>query len=117
MDLDPLATVRETRVSLAEWLDMARKLPDPSAHPQETVPKLAAQIETVNSALRSASSALTATDEWKREVAAYADVLRELRARLGNFEMALRIRQSQTRGARSNLHAVRSWSDLAKSIG
>ena len=117
MDRDPLATVREARLSMTQWLDAARKLPDPSAYPPETVPKLASQIESVNSALRTASSALSGTDEWKRELAAYADVLRELSARLNNFEMALRIRRNQTSGARAGLNAVRSWSDLAKSIG
>jgi len=117
MDRDPLATVRDVRVSMAQWLVAARKLPDPNAYPPETVPKLTAQIEAVNCALRSASSALTGTDEWKCELAAYAEVLRELRARLNNFEMMLRIRQNQTRGAQANLTAARSWSDLAKSIG
>lgn len=102
---------------MAQWLEAARKLPDPSAHPSETVPKLASRIEAVNSALTAASSGLAGTDEWKREIAAYADVLRELRARLNNFEMTLRIRQNQRRGAQGSLSAVRSWSDLAKSIG
>lgn len=117
MDRDSLSAVREARVLMTQWLDAARKLPDPSAHPADTVPKLAAQIEAVNSALQSAPAALAASDEWKWEIAAYADVLRELRARLSNFEMALRIRQSQASGARANLTAARSWSDLAKSIG
>ncbi len=117
MDRDPLVTIREARVSMARWLEAARKLPDPSAHPPEAVPKLASQIESVDRALRGASPALAASHEWKREVAAYAEVLRELRERLENFEMALRIRQAQTRNVRANLNGVRSWSDLAKSIG
>jgi hypothetical protein len=102
---------------MAQWLEIARKLPDPSAYPPETVPRLASQIESVNSALKTVSSGLTGTDEWKREIAAYAEVLRELRARLNNFEMTLRMRQNQRRGAQGNLNAARSWSDLAKSIG
>jgi hypothetical protein len=117
MDGDSLATLREMRVSIAQWLDTARKLPDPASHPPETARKLASQIESVNSALRTASPALTASEEWKQEVAVYVEVLRELHARLGNFELALRIRQNQTRGAQASLSAVRSWSDLAKSIG
>ncbi|HKV47574.1 MAG TPA: hypothetical protein VJN69_05740 [Candidatus Acidoferrales bacterium] len=117
MDRDPLVRLREARVWMAQWLEVARKLPDPSAHPPETVPELASRIESVGFALRSASSGLAVTDEWKREIAAYTDVLRELRARLSNFEMTLRIRQNQRRGAQGSLSAVRSWSDLAKSIG
>lgn len=117
MDRNPLDKLREARVSMVQWLEAARKLPDPSAYPPETVPKLALQIELVNSALQAASSGLAGTDEWKREVAAYAEVLRELRARLNNFAMTLRIRQNQRRDAQSSLNAVRSWSDLAKSIG
>lgn len=117
MDRDPLDKLREARVSMAHWLEAARKLPDPSTYPPETVPKLASQIESVNFALRSASSGLTGTDEWKREIAAYAEVLHELRARLNNFAMTLRIRQHQRRDAQGSLNAVRSWSDVAKSIG
>lgn len=114
---NPLATIREVRVSLTEWLDAARKLADPGSHPPGTVQKIAAQIQTVNSALQAASPALTASDEWKCEVAAYKQILRELGARLGNFEMALRIRHNQMRTARNHLGAARSWSDLAKHIG
>jgi hypothetical protein len=114
---DPLITIREVRLSLTEWLDAARKLPDPGSQPRGSIQKIAAQIQSVNSALQAAPPELSGTDEWKREIAAYKEILRELRARLGNFEMALRIRHHQMRDARANLGAARSWSDLAKHIG
>jgi hypothetical protein len=117
METDPLRTIREVRAFLTRWLDSVRKLPDPSAQPPGTVQKLAGQIQLVTVALREASPALLASDEWKNEIAAYTEMLRELRARLGNFELALRIRQNQMRGKRANLGIVRSWSDLAKHIG
>lgn len=114
---NPLATIRKVRISLTEWLDAAHKLPDPGSHPPGTVQKIAAQIQSVNAALQSASPALTASEEWKREIVAYKQILRELSARLGNFEMALRIRHNQMRTACTRLGAARSWSDLAKHIG
>lgn len=114
---DPLSIIREVRLSLTEWLDAAHKLPDPGSHPSGTVRKIAAQIQSVSIALQVAPSALTASEEWKREIAAYKQILRELGARLGNFEMALRIRHNQMRSARTTLGAARSWSDLAKHIG
>jgi hypothetical protein len=117
MNREPLQTVREARVWLTAWLDSARKLPDPADQPRGTVKNISARIHLVTAALRDASPALAAAEDWKREIALYTEVLRELRARLGNFEMALRIRQNQMRGTRANLRIARSWSDLAKHIG
>lgn len=117
MRADPLSTIREARLCLAQWIEMARTMPDLSAQAPGTVQKLSGHIESVSRALSDAQSALTATEEWKNEIAAYTTILRELRARLANFEMTLRIRQNQVRGARANLRAARSWSDLAKYIG
>jgi hypothetical protein len=117
MAADPLRTIREVRDFLTHWLDSVRKLPDPAAQPRGTVQTIAGQIQLVSAALREASPALLATAEWKSEIAAYKEILSELRARLSNFELALRIRQNHMRGARANLGVVRSWSDLAKHIG
>jgi hypothetical protein len=114
---DPLSTVREARLCLTKWLDAVRTMPDPSAQGPDAVQQLSVHIEAVSRALNAAQPALTATEQWKSEIAAYTEILQELRARLANFEMTLRIRQNQVRGARANLRAARSWSDLAKYIG
>ncbi len=117
MERDPISVVREVRSSLAAWLDAAHKLPDPSSHPPGTVRRISEQIRRVDAALCAAGPALKSSDEWKQEIAEYSQILRELRARLGNFEMALRIRRDQVRGKHAKLSIARSWSDLAKHIG
>jgi hypothetical protein len=117
MQRDPLGVIRDVRSSLSEWLDAARKLPDPTAQPPGTVQKIAAQIQLVNAALREATPTVSASEEWKREIAAYTATPRELRVRLNNFEITLRIRHSQMRDANANIGIARSWSDLAKHIG
>ncbi len=117
MESDSLATIRQVRASLTSWLDAAFKLPDPTAQPPGTLKGISAQIELVGAALRSVSPAVSATQEWKTEIAAYAEILRELRARLANFEIALKIRRNQMHAARANLRIARSWADLAKHIG
>jgi len=43
--------------------------------------------------------------------------LRELRARLRNFEITLRIRSVQMAKKQAHLGAVHCWADLAKHIG
>jgi hypothetical protein len=117
MERDPITVIREVRASLTAWLEMAHKLPDPAAHPPGTVKNISEQIQLVNAALRAAGPALKSSDEWKREIAEYSQTLHQLRARLANFEMALRIRQDQVRGRHAKLSIARSWSDLAKHIG
>jgi hypothetical protein len=117
MERDPLRVVRDVRLSLTGWLDSVRTMPDPSDQPPGTVQKIAGLIRLVDTALRDAPAALAASAEWKRETAAYTEILLELRARLYNFEITLRIRHNQMRGARANLRVARCWSDLAKHIG
>lgn len=117
MENERLDVIRNVRLSLTKWLESARRVPDPSAQPRGIVKQLSAQIRMVDAALQGAPSSLTSTAEWKREVSAYADVLRELRARLNNFEITLRIHQNHMREAKTNLGVVRRWSDLAKQIG
>jgi hypothetical protein len=117
MERDPLSVLREVRASLDMWLEAARKLPDPSSQPPDTAQKLSEQIRLVSAALRDAPEGLSAGQEWKREIALYAETLRELRARLHNFEITLRIRHQQMREASANLGVARRWSDLAKHIG
>lgn len=114
---DSVPAIREVRAALTSWLDAARTLPDPASRPLATVRYLAAQVQRADVVLRNLTPFTSTTEEWKREAALYAETLRELRARLGNFEMALRIRHNQMRGAQAKLGIARSWSDLAKQIG
>jgi len=117
MPNDPLTVIREVHASLAAWLEEARKLPDPSAQPPDAVQTIGAQIELVNIALREATPAIAETPEWKKSVEAYSKTLHELRARLSNFEITLRIRQNQMRNTGTQIGVARSWSELAKHIG
>jgi hypothetical protein len=112
-----IAVIRAVRMTLTDWLDSVRALPDPALQPRGMVKNLSAQIHLADAALRDAPASITTTDEWKKELAAYAEVLREVRARLSNFEITLRIRQSHMRQTSASLGIIRRWSDLAKQIG
>ena len=54
---------------------------------------------------------------WRDELAAYAETLTQVRARLANFEIMLQIRRAQSANARTRIGAISSWADLAKHIG
>jgi hypothetical protein len=115
---DPkLEIVCEARKNFRLWLDQTRQSPDPASQPRGAMKGLAAHLRRVESALRDAPQDLTECDEWKQEVAQYAETLRELRARLRNFEITLQIRSVQMAKKQAHLGAVHSWADLAKSIG
>lgn len=74
-------------------------------------------MNRVDAALRDAPQTLKERDDWKREVAQYTETLNELRARLRNFEITLRIRGVQMAKKQAHLGAVHCWADLAKHIG
>jgi hypothetical protein len=117
MGREPLTVIREVRASLNMWLEAARKLADPSSQPPGAAQKLAEQIQLVNAALHDAPTATSGSEDWKQEIALYTETLRELRARLNNFEITLRIRHKHMRDASASLGIARSRSDLAKHIG
>jgi hypothetical protein len=113
----PLNVISEVRQTFRAWLDQVQSSPDPASQPAGELKRISEQLKRVDSALKKASPLLAASEEWKQEIANYADTLRELRARLGNFEITLRIRSSQMANKRAQFDAVRSWADLAKHIG
>ncbi|MGA8221456.1 MAG: hypothetical protein WB780_07345 [Candidatus Acidiferrales bacterium] len=113
----PLDVIREVRQFFRVWLDQVQSSPDPASQPAGELKRISEQLKRVDAALKQASPSLAASEEWKQEIATYADILRELRARLGNFEITLRIRASQMANKRAQFDAVRSWADLAKHIG
>ena len=112
-----LDIVRQVHHSLKNWLESVRKFPDPASQPPDLVDQIGQQLKLVDEAVRHAPPALTQGKEWQNELAAYKETLREVRARLANFEITLRIRQVQGNKARNQIDAIRSWSDLAKNIG
>ena len=113
----PLDVVRAVQASLEQWLESARKLADPTAQPSGTVEQLAAQILSVDEAIRSVTPAVAKSAEWKAAVESYVATLHEVRARLNNLEITLRIRQSQMRDAKTTVGAARSWLDLVRHVG
>ena len=51
------------------------------------------------------------------EIENYVATLQELRSRLGDFEIALRVQNAQMANKQAQLNALKSWVDLAKHIG
>jgi len=117
MPESPLEVIREVRQTFRDWLDQVKKSPDPASQLAGELKRISELLHRVDLALKDAPAALVATGEWKTELLDYAETLRELRARLGNFEITLRIRASQMANKKAQLDAVHSWADLAKHIG
>ena len=112
-----LDTLRGARQYFREWLDQTAKSPDPASQAPGTMKNISRRLKQTETALKEASPALAASEEWKQAVAEYTKTLRELRARLGNFEITLRIRGAQMAQKRTHLDAIHCWADLAKHIG
>lgn len=117
MNEPQMEVLREARVCFRAWLDQAQKSPDPASQSPIAMKTIAGNLALVESALKEASPALRANMEWKEEIVEYIGTLRELRARLSNFEITLRIRNVQMAQKHSQLSVVRSWADLARQIG
>jgi len=117
MSNSELETICEARRNFRRWLDQTRQSPDPASQPRGAMKGLAASLNRVEAVLRDAPQSVKAGDEWKNEVAQYTETLQELRARLRNFEITLRIRGVQMAKKQAHLGAVHCWADLAKHIG
>ena len=112
-----LETIGEARLNFRQWLEQTRQSPDPASQPRGAMKGLAANLNRVEAALRDVPEGVRGSDEWNQEIAQYAETLRELRARLRNFEITLQIRNVQMAKKRAHLGAVHCWADLAKHIG
>jgi hypothetical protein len=112
-----LDAVRDARLHFREWLNQSRQSPDPTSQPRGAMKALAESLKRVEVALREMPESPTESEEWKREIADYRDTLQELRARLGNSEITLRIRSAQMAKKQVQLDVVQCWADLAKHIG
>lgn len=117
MSDSPIVTISGARQNFRLWLDQTRQSPDPASQPRGAMKALAANLDQAGAALRDAPQDLTEGDEWKSEIARYTETLRELRARLRNFEITLRIRSAQVAKKQVHLDAIHSWADLVKHIG
>lgn len=107
----------EARRNFRQWLDQTRQSPDPASQPRGAMKGIAANLNRVEAVLRDVPETVSESDEWKQEIAQYTEILRELRARLRNFEITLRIRSVQMAKKQAHLGAVHCWADLAKHIG
>jgi hypothetical protein len=114
---EPLEIVREIHQNLRDWLESVRQFPDPAGQPPGTLEQISKQLKRVDQAVGDAEPPLVASQAWRDELAAYAETLGQVRARLGNFEIMLQIRRAQSANARARIGAIRSWADLAKHIG
>jgi len=113
----PLEVICEVRKWLRGWLDGVYNSPDPASRKADELQRISANLKRVDIALREASPELVASAEWKKEMGIYIGTLRELRARLGNFEITLRMRSLEVTNKQAQLSAVKCWAYLAKHIG
>jgi len=112
-----LDKIRNVRRWLEDWLQTVHKDPDPASRRPDDLRIISRKLSEVDLALKQAPSSVVESEEWNREVSEYAEALRELRARLGNFDIMLRIRLANVSNSRARLEAINSWADLAKHIG
>lgn len=112
-----IETIQNARLKLEKWLEQTRKSPDPCSQERAAFREIATLLQAVEQALAAAPASLRAGDAWKKEIAEYAGTLQEVKARLLNFEITLRIRNAQMARKRTNLDVVRSWADLARQVG
>lgn len=117
MPQSSLDTIRDTRHWLEDWLHAVQADPDPSSCPPDNLRAISRKLSEVDLALHNALPPLVESEEWRAELSEYTETLRELRARLGNFDIMLRMRLANVSNSRARLDAINSWADLAKQIG
>ena len=114
---NPLAVLCEARRSFGDWLDSIRRSPDPTFQSPGALKSLSEQLKQVDQALREAPHSLVTSVEWREELGAYVETLRDLGTSLGNLEISLRIRRALLDAERSRADGVRTWAELAKHVG
>jgi hypothetical protein len=117
MSAAPVESLRNTCQFVQDWLAETARSPDPASQAPSAMNAISRQLKQAELALQEASPDVTQSDEWRQLVAEYVAALKELRARLGNFEITLRIRTAHMAQKRTRLDAIHSWADLAKHIG
>ena len=117
MNESSLTSLREARQNFLVWLGQMKKSPDPFSHPRSEFLELARQLQIAEQAIRTAPTSLRSSDDWKNETVEYIRVLKEVKARVANFEITLRIRGEQMKQKQVKLDVIRSWADLARHVG
>jgi hypothetical protein len=117
MSAAPDESLRRVCQFFRGWLEQTSRSPDPASQAPGTMKTISRQLKLAELALKEASPEVKQSDEWRQLVGEYAATLKELRARLGNFEITLRIRTAQMAQKRTRLDAIHCWADLAKHIG
>lgn len=117
MSAPSVNVLRKTCRYFREWLDQTARSPDPASQAPGAMKIISRQLKLAEAALLEAAPDVKQSEEWIDAVAEYVKTLRELRARLGNFEITLRIRTAQMAQKRTHLDAIHCWADLAKHIG
>jgi hypothetical protein len=117
MPLPPIELVRKSRLALCAWLAQNREFSLAVSQPHVTTQYISDQLSLAGRAICEAGPSDTASHAWRDEIARYVEMLRAVRARLGEFELALRIRNIEVSKARARIDALRSWSNLAMYIG
>lgn len=110
-------TLRKICLFLQDWLEQTARSPDPASQAPGAMKAISRHLKQAEATLKGASADLTQSEEWRQVIAEYVATLKELRARLGNFEITLRIRTAQMAQKRTHLDAIHCWADLAKHIG
>jgi hypothetical protein len=113
----PVETVRQARREFRAWLEAVESSTNPARQRPQALQRISQVLQEVDGAMRSATLEMTTSSEWRAEVVAYRETLRDLRAKLGSFDIILRIRKSQLSGARARASAASAWANLARHIG
>jgi len=113
----PVETVRQARMEFRAWLEAVENSANPAKQRPQALQRISQLLQEVDGAMRSATLAVTTSPEWREEVVAYRETLRDLRAKLGSFDIILRIRKNQLMGARARASAASAWANLARHIG
>jgi hypothetical protein len=113
----PLEVLRDARRYFRDWLEQTKRSFDPSSQDRDGLSEITKRVQVVTEAVSKAPDSLRSSEAWKKETADYALALREVKARLANFEITLRIRSAQMNRKQAKLDVIRSWADLARHIG
>lgn len=111
------ATIRLIGASIHTWTERYRTTPDPTSPPLDGLSSLSDAMRNADYAIQNVSQAEAEGEEWKSAMAAYRQVLREVRDLLADFEVRLRLRRSQMSKTGSHLAALKSWAELARFVG
>ncbi len=117
MSAAPVESLRKTCQFFNDWLEQTARSPDPASQAPGAMKAISRHLKQAEFALKDASPEIAQSNEWRQVVAEYVATLKELRARLANFEITLRIRTAQMAQKRTHLDAIHCWADLAKHIG